>query len=908
MRNAVFFAVVALLFIVTASRAEFYVKDNADILKNPQQIENEIADLVNKDVVVIIVETENFAEERPRVVYDKFLKHGLDKKGKPSFNMVLVLNVGANELYYRVSKGCELQEEEISVALNNANIRNAYSSKDYDKTILEAVKNLKSLIRKKLENRYCPLRKSPICKLEAEEPAIVKRTMNYKYMGRIKPAAIVLHYTDFPDVSSAVARLEEQGLSTQLMIDRDGTVYQLTENIDDMAQGTKCANAYTISIEIVGNEKSLLENKAQYNSVVETVKWLAKKYDIDLAKKVASRPQKGLLGHSEVAALCPGAEKKVDPGENYMKLVRGEVCPVSKSGTQLASTEPRGVVIDLAQKLSGEDTARIESSVLDDERWKEEPPNMFLMTKDSSVSEDLYSKAFEYAEDSDAECIIVADINGNSVSFSRQDCTLSEGEFQDVLLSNKKDIASNAEAGNSAEAMKIVASKVAEEIYTLSKENEEQKLAEEESLVSILSGFFNGLGSSIYGIFVPASTNPSKNYEQQAKLVMQRAAQFPPDDPRTIALFESAKRRYSPTQQNIFDAGLQKRLVNWHTVLRPEMISFKLYPGESPIEISEENLMKQDFTISIPKGTFCRIIITNYPSEYEFGYDSPIILERNVECSKSITIKIGIDGDCFIRGTNTCEIVILEGFIDVKQQEHIFSIDYEYKITDMNNANKIAKDFIKSMYIGLDISNRNSFNVKINPEEIYAISMGEGIVVHLRTLYVSKRTVLYGYTTGLDTIGDRIDYLKQKRFIREDFDLEKSSVINEKGEVVTDARFNNIHDVMEATAAMVALSKAQFLQDAANLGINIKTLSRRQVNFWTYYYFNCGERCGFKQLRKFAVNGKLQDESFINAKPGEQIENGRNARHNSIIRAVMMEFIYDTGIFSQEPATTTSRT
>ncbi len=895
----IFLLFAAAVFIAPA-HAEPYVFDNAKMLKDTGPLEKEIGEFVNKHSIFIVVETDSFEEERGLVVENSFARHDLYTKGRPSFNMVLLFNVAKKELYYRVSKGCELEEQEITEALGKPEITGAT---DYDKMLLEAVKSLEAAVEKKLANYVCKVPEKRACKPDVEKPEIKKRVMKYTYKGKIKPTAVVLHYIDFPGVEDAVKVLEGYGFSVQLMVEKDGTIYQLTENLDDMSEGTQCANAYSISVEIVGNEQSLLENQVQYSSVLKLVKWLSKEYDIDLSKSVAKRPQKGLLGHSEVAALCAGSDKKSDPGDAYMQLVRAEACmPPNRAGA--------GIVIDLTQGLSAADIASIEAPILEDKRWKSRRPSIFLIALNNQL-DSLYPEALKYAEDADADCVVVAETGQNYISFSRKDCALSDAEFSRVLSKRQKEISEGANPGKQAAAMKDVAFDVAEGIYLVSKHNEELKKAGEENLIAILSSFFTDVGSSIYGTIFPVSLAAGENkYASQAEKVMERAAKFPIYNPFTLEIFEGAKSKFSPTPNEVFSRGrwsadsgsLGDRLLRWHEVLNPKLMSpsVRFFGFSQP-----SNLQSADFAIDIPAGLFCRIEITNRPTDFQLsGSSEKETNSKIVFCGSAKKITVGPEGDCFNRGADTCEIVVTEGIVFKNRYELVFSIDYDYynsKTSISPNADKIASRFIQAIYKGVDAANKNKFSVKITPEELYTISVGEGMVRYLREAYFFGNSYISGFDDlGVDTIGNRIDYLKKSNFIRNDFALDVVKRRNEKNEEVLSAYFIDIDDAMEAAAAMVALSKSQFLQDAANLGIDVKTLTRRQMNFWTYFYFNCGEGCGYKQLRKFVSSGRLDDEGYINARPGEIIMNGRNARHNSVIRAVVMEFMYDSGMLALE--------
>lgn len=170
----------------------------------------------------------------------------------------------------------------------------------------------KALTLEYLSNRYG---------LEQEEPTI-------------EPKMIVLHWTVIttfdksfetfkpsilpgrPDLQSAGAL----NVSSQFMVDRDGTIYQLLPDTT-MARHVIGLNHCAIGVENIGGTDDLPLTKEQLQSNIWLVKYLKEKYDIEY-----------LIGHYEYT-LFEGHElwlekddgyrtEKDDPGSDFMMKVR----------------------------------------------------------------------------------------------------------------------------------------------------------------------------------------------------------------------------------------------------------------------------------------------------------------------------------------------------------------------------------------------------------------------------------------------------------------------------------------------------------------------------------------------------------------------------------------------------------
>ena len=167
-----------------------------------------------------------------------------------------------------------------------------------------------------LENRYG---------LEQDTPQIV-------------PKMIVLHWTVIPTFEKSFEAFDPVALpnwrpdikdvsglnvSSQFMVDRDGTIYQLLPETT-MARHVIGLNHCAIGVENVGGTDDLPLTKAQLKSNIWLVRFLKKKYNIDY-----------LIGHYEYTLFenhplwlekdAGYRTKKTDPGPDFMLNVRKAV-------------------------------------------------------------------------------------------------------------------------------------------------------------------------------------------------------------------------------------------------------------------------------------------------------------------------------------------------------------------------------------------------------------------------------------------------------------------------------------------------------------------------------------------------------------------------------------------------------
>ena len=155
---------------------------------------------------------------------------------------------------------------------------------------------------------------------------------------KIDPKMIVLHWTVIPTFQKSfeafdpvtlpnwrpdIKNISGLNVSSQFMVDRDGTIYQLLPETT-MARHVIGLNHCAIGVENIGGTEELPLTKAQLKSNIWLVKYLKDKYDIDY-----------LIGHYEYTLFENHPlwlEKdegyrtvKTDPGPDFMNNVRKAV-------------------------------------------------------------------------------------------------------------------------------------------------------------------------------------------------------------------------------------------------------------------------------------------------------------------------------------------------------------------------------------------------------------------------------------------------------------------------------------------------------------------------------------------------------------------------------------------------------
>ncbi len=152
----------------------------------------------------------------------------------------------------------------------------------------------------------------------------------------INPLMIVLHYTEVGTLEHNIryfnntylngrknlSRESALNVSSQFIIDRDGSIYQLMPP-NQFARHTIGLNYCAIGVENIGGSKQPL-TEAQVEANAKLIRYLTKKYSIQY-----------LIGHSEYGTFRSSSlwkeknpnyfTEKYDPGAGFMQKVRAKI-------------------------------------------------------------------------------------------------------------------------------------------------------------------------------------------------------------------------------------------------------------------------------------------------------------------------------------------------------------------------------------------------------------------------------------------------------------------------------------------------------------------------------------------------------------------------------------------------------
>ncbi|MGX1930263.1 peptidoglycan recognition protein family protein [Flagellimonas sp. 2504JD4-2] len=151
----------------------------------------------------------------------------------------------------------------------------------------------------------------------------------------IKPQMIVLHWTAIPTLEESFDAFNETKLpnwrpdienvsglnvSTQFLVDRDGTIYRLMPETY-MGRHVIGLNHCSIGVENVGGTDEWPLTKEQLKSNIWLVEYLAEKYDIDYM--IGHYEYTLFEGHPLWLEVDDGYRtEKTDPGIDFMQKVR----------------------------------------------------------------------------------------------------------------------------------------------------------------------------------------------------------------------------------------------------------------------------------------------------------------------------------------------------------------------------------------------------------------------------------------------------------------------------------------------------------------------------------------------------------------------------------------------------------
>ena len=164
-----------------------------------------------------------------------------------------------------------------------------------------------------LRNRY---------QLVQETPEIVPKmvVLHWTGLGTLEDSFDAFYDVKAPNWRQYIGGVSGLNVSTQFLVDRDGTIYRLMpENY--MGRHVIGLNHCSIGIENVGGTDEWPLTKEQLKSNIWLVKYLAKKYDMDYL--IGHYEYTNFEGHPLWLEVDDGYRtEKTDPGIDFMKKVR----------------------------------------------------------------------------------------------------------------------------------------------------------------------------------------------------------------------------------------------------------------------------------------------------------------------------------------------------------------------------------------------------------------------------------------------------------------------------------------------------------------------------------------------------------------------------------------------------------
>lgn len=152
---------------------------------------------------------------------------------------------------------------------------------------------------------------------------------------KIEPTAIVLHWWGVPrwfgGINYLVRALKRWKTSVQFAVTKDGKIYQFVTDPAVLCHHARAANKSSIGIEIQGlNSRSLDKNELQFEAIVELVKYLQNKYQIQTEFRVEQKPELrfyGVTSHKQVDPYCGKRLlwHKKDVHDEYLERVKDQI-------------------------------------------------------------------------------------------------------------------------------------------------------------------------------------------------------------------------------------------------------------------------------------------------------------------------------------------------------------------------------------------------------------------------------------------------------------------------------------------------------------------------------------------------------------------------------------------------------
>ena len=155
-----------------------------------------------------------------------------------------------------------------------------------------------------------------------DKPGIVPKmvVVHYTVIPTLEKTFTAFHNSKLPGWRPEIATASGLNVSSQYVIDQDGSIYQLLPDTV-FARHVIGLNHCAIGIENVGGGKDLPLTKAQLKSNIALIKKLIKKHNIEYV--IGHSEYQQFIGHPLWKETDPGyLTQKSDPGTEFMANIR----------------------------------------------------------------------------------------------------------------------------------------------------------------------------------------------------------------------------------------------------------------------------------------------------------------------------------------------------------------------------------------------------------------------------------------------------------------------------------------------------------------------------------------------------------------------------------------------------------
>lgn len=178
-----------------------------------------------------------------------------------------------------------------------------------------------------------------------------------------------------------------------------------------------------------------------------------------------------------------------------------------------------------------------------------------------------------------------------------------------------------------------------------------------------------------------------------------------------------------------------------------------------------------------------------------------------------------------------------------------------FQFLDDPNSDKIINPLMET-----------SRKTEIEIDFLTAAAFQEGLGFEVKSISISQdgKSDFSGANLGMDRFIDEEDTLKKEGFLRSDFhgfhdDHKYNRKLSEYDDYYYDSIkkdhpiFLSVDSALEAFAAMLLQRRNIFFNDLEEIGIDKNTLTKDQIFYWTYLYYNCGANCGKNRIKKDGI-------------------------------------------------------